>query len=139
MDGEVEDWKPALDLLAVLKQGWPNPEWTWDDRFTMIASSFAKEREPEARASAAHALPYAWDVNSIGTAPAGLRAICDRSGGLRRGQLLMAGKASGIVLVGLWWPWGNGEMITLRLGLGEHDAMEAPFPEVRALFGVTRR
>jgi hypothetical protein len=139
MGEDVDDWTPVLDTLAALQRGWPNPEWTWDDRFTMIASSFGKAREVDARTSAALALPYAWDSKSLATAPAGLREICERSGGLRNGQMLMAGKAGGIVLVGLWWPWGNGEMITLRLGLGEHDVMEAPFPQVRELFNVKRR
>jgi len=136
MDDDVEDWKQVIDVLTLLKRGWPSPEWTWDERFTMLASSFAKPKEMEARASAAHALPYAWDSKSISTAPAGLQTIAERTGGLRKGQMLMAGKASGIVLIGLWWPWGNGENITLRIGLGEHGATEDPFPAVRTLFGL---
>jgi hypothetical protein len=138
MDPEVDDWTPVLEKLSLLKRGWPNPTWTWDGRFNMLASSFPKVDEMKARASAAHAMPYAWDLNSVQTAPEGLRIICDRAGGLRAGQMLMAGKAGGLVIVGLWWPWGGGGTITLRLGLGEHDAMEEPFPQVRDLFDVRR-
>lgn len=137
MDSETEDWKPVLDILTLVKRGWPNQTWSWDDRFTMILSSFPKEQEMQARASAAHALSYAWDSKSIATAPAGLRAICERTGGLRAGQMMMAGKAGGVVLYGLWWPWGGGATITLRLGIGDCGPFEPPFPQVRTLFNVS--
>jgi len=138
MDPQVDDWSAVLEPLSVLRRGWPNPTWTWDERLVMVASSFPKDKEMQARASAAHALPYAWDVNSLPTAPAGLRTICEHTGGLRAGQMLMAGKAGGIVLYGLWWPWGGGGTITLRIGLGAHAVHEEPFPQVRDLFDVRR-
>jgi hypothetical protein len=139
MDPEGEDWLPVIEKLTLLKRGWPSPTWTWDARFTMIASSFDKAVEAAARASAVHALPYAWDSQSLSTAPAGLRELCQRTGGLRAKQMLMAGRAGPLVLVGLWWPWGDGKTITLRLGLGEHGAAEEPYPQVRTLFGVDMR
>ena len=49
------------------------------------------------------------------------------------GQLANAGGG----LYGLWWPWGGGEKITLRIGLLDLDAAADPFPRARALFGVT--
>lgn len=135
-DEMEEDWQPVFDKLLLLKNDWPNNTWSWDARFTMLASSFPKEMAAQARASAARALQYAWDSASISTAPQGLQAICERTGGLRKGQLIMAGKAGSLVLVGLWWPWRGGEVITLRLGLGEYEAQEPPFPKVRELFGA---
>lgn len=131
-----DELQPILDRLLLLKNDWPNSTWTWDERFTMLASSFTKDLVPQARASAARALDYAWDSTTITTAPAGLQAICERTGGLRKGQLVMAGKAGPLVIVGLWWPWRGGETITLRLGLGEYEAMEEPYPQVRQLFGI---
>lgn len=136
MDPQVDDWRPVLEPLSVLRRGWPNPTWTWDERFTMLASSFPKDKEMQARASAAHALPYAWDMNSLATAPAGLRTICENTGGLRAGQMLMAGKAGGIVLYGLWWPWGGGEKITLRIGFANLALPAEPVVWLRELFGV---
>lgn len=138
MDSDGNRWKAVLEPLGVLKQGWPNPTWTWDERFMMIASSFTKAQELQARASMAHALPYAWDIASLPTAPAGLRKICESTGGLRAGQMMLAGKVGDIVLFGLWWPWGGGQTFTLRIGLGAHDVSEEPFPQVRELFDVKR-
>lgn len=127
---------PVLDKLLLLKNAWPGEPWSWDDRFTMLASSFAVELADKALASAALALPYSWDVKTIATAPAGLREICEQTGGLRKSQRLLAGRAGDLVLIGLWWPWGSGTTITLRLGLGDYAADEPPFPAVRALFGA---
>ncbi len=131
-----EDWKPVLDKLELLKNAWPNQAWTWDQRFAMMSSSFAKELEPQARASAALALPSSWDAKTLATAPASLRELCEATGGLRARQALLAGRAGDLVLWGLWWPWGDGTTITLRLGLGDYETMEPPYPAVRTLFGV---
>ena len=136
MDPEDSDWRPVFEKLELLRRAWPEPTWTWDPRFWTLTSSFSRDLERAARASAAHVLSYAWSPETIGTAPGGLRAICERTGGLRAGQMLMAGKAGGVVVYGLWWPWGGGEKITLRLGIGECEVMEAPFPAVRHMFGV---
>jgi len=135
-DMEPEDWHPVFDALLLLKNDWPNSSWSWDARVTMLASSFPKDAAAKARQTAARTMPYAWDQTTIATAPNGLKTIAEKTGGLRKGQLIMAGKAGPLVIVGLWWPWRGGEMITLRLGLGEYEAMEPPFPQVRELFGA---
>lgn len=136
MDEPEPDWQPVLDKLTLLKDAWPGEAWTWDARFTMLASSFAIEHEEKAKASAALALPYSWDRKTLATAPPSLRELCEDTGGLRTGQRLLAGRASDLVLIGLWWPWGSGTMITLRVGLGQYGADEPPYPAVRSLFGV---
>jgi hypothetical protein len=136
MDVTEGDWTPVLDKLAEMKGAWPSPEWTWDDRFGMLASSFTVEMQDKASASAALALPYSWDSKTLETAPPSLRDLCEACGGLRARQRLLAGRAGELVLFGLWWPWGNGTNITLRLGLGQYEPMEPPYPAVRELFGV---
>jgi hypothetical protein len=136
MDEPEPDWQPVLDKLTLLKNAWPGEPWTWDDRFTMLASSFAIGLEDKARASAALALPHSWDAKTLATAPGSLRELCEDAGGLRSGQRLLAGRAGALVLIGLWWPWGSGQTVTLRLGLGGYAADEPPFPAVRSLFGV---
>jgi hypothetical protein len=130
------DWQPTLDKLVLLKNAWPGGPWSWDSRFAMLASSFAIEHDERARASAALALPHSWDKNTLSTAPPTLRELCAAAGGLRSNQRLLAGRAGPLVLVGLWWPWGNGTTITLRLGLGQYAVDEPPYPAVRTLFGV---
>lgn len=130
------DWHPVLDSLMLLKNNWPSTSWSWDERTTMLQSSFGKDVAAKARQIAARTMQYAWDSTTIATAPRGLQAIAAKTGGLQAGQLIMAGKVGPLVVVGLWYPWRGGEMITFRLGLGEYEAMEEPFPQVRELFGA---
>jgi hypothetical protein len=51
--------------------------------------------------SAALALPYCWDKNTLSTAPPSLRELCAATGGLRSGQRLLAGRTGELVLFGL--------------------------------------
>jgi len=130
MDEAGDSWRRVLEQLDALKRSWPGNEWTWDGRFSTVASSFAYDLEPVARKSAMNALTRGWTTKSIDNAPPSLRAICDRTGGLREGQRLLAGDQDS--LFGLWWPWGGGDTITLRIGF---DSVE-PVTRLRGLFGV---
>ncbi len=121
-----------LERLTRLKATWPVPAWEWDGRFSTVASSFEAAQEPAVRASAVLAFPRGWTAKSIDTAPPEFRALAERTG-LRAGQRLLAGDELACAsLFGLWWPWGGGQKITLRIGLLTGDVTE-----IRALFGVT--
>ena len=126
-------WQPLLDQLTRLRDTWPSPPWTWDPRFSAIAATFEAAQEPAVRASAQLAFPRGWTTKSLETAPAELRALIDRVGGMRPRQRLLGGDQLACpTLFGLWWPWGDGEKITLRIG----SLDLAPMPDVRALFGA---
>jgi hypothetical protein len=122
----------VFDQLAKLKDSWPGGEWSWDSRFSAVASSFERETEPAVRESMKHALTRGWSAKTIEEAPAVLRAITDRTGGLRSKQRLLAG--DGDALFALWWPWGSGTTITLRLGFADGNAES--IKRLRTMFGV---
>ena len=125
----------AEDALAELARAWPGQPWTWDGRFSAFASTFGIAAEPQARAALALALPEHWTSATLAKAPETLRGICSRSGGLRGGQFLFGGAAfDGVTPFALWWPWGGGETITLRLGFSGADA--ATMARLKALFAV---
>jgi hypothetical protein len=129
----MDPWQPVLDCLTRLKASWPGQPWSWDARFSTIASSFTRDLEPAVRASAMNAFPRGWTKKSIDTAPPEFQAIAERTG-LRSGQRLLAGDpVTAAGLYGLWWPWSGGETITLRIGIA--DAAD-PLPRIRELFGV---
>lgn len=125
-------WQPVLDRLTKLRATWPGEPWTWDGRFATVASVFASGDEAAARASAQLAFPQGFTARSIATAPAPLVAFAERTG-LRANQRLLAGDAG---LFGMWWPWGNNEKVTLRIGLLDLDGATEPMLRLRALFGV---
>lgn len=130
-------WEPVLERLTRLKDTCPAPPWTWDGRFSAIASSFAATQEAEIRTSAQLAFPRGWTVKSLDTAPPELQAIAQRTGGLRPEQRLLGGDPETCpALFGLWWPWGGGAKITLRIGLVDIPGDVDPLPQIRALFGV---
>ena len=118
--------------LLEVKRTWPGGEWSWDSRFAAVASSFGTAIEAKARESAGFALPLIFTSQTIAAAPPALQALATKSGGLRAGQLLLASHPdAGVTAFGLWWPWGSGTTVTLRIGLdgGPGDAL-------KTLFGV---
>ncbi len=138
MDATSRDpWQPLMDRMKKLKESWPSRGWSWDGRMNTVSSSFSTEFEAKARVSASYALPIQWTSTTIGQAHHRLRELCERTGGLRAGQILLAGEpVAGVVTFGLWWPWGDGETISLRVGLSDVDPMREPYPRIRDLFGV---
>jgi hypothetical protein len=135
----MESWQPLLESLTRLRDSWPNPPWSWDGRFNTISASFSADMEPDVRKSAMNAFPRGWTTKSLEKAPPEMQAIADRTGGLRQGQRLLAGDAMFAAnLYGLWWPWGGGETITLRIGFADGDPAGEPLTAIRDLFGVKR-
>jgi hypothetical protein len=125
-----------LANLARLKATWPAPVWEWDARFATVGSSFAIELEPEVRESARIAFPRGWTAKSIDTAPEPFRALA-ASTGLRSTQRVLGGdELTAAALFGLWWPWGRGEKITLRIGLMNLAPTADPIPRIRKLFSA---
>ncbi len=83
------------------------------------------------------AFPRGWTSKSLETAPPEMRALAERTGGLRAGQRVLGGDpVTSPSLFGLWWPWGGGAKITLRIGLLDIAADAEPLPRIRELFGV---
>lgn len=130
--------QPLFDALSRLKQEWPARGWSWDGRFVALASTFTVPYEVQARKAATLALPTELTSVTIAGAPHELRELATRTGGLRAGQLLLAGgPVGGLTAFGLWWPWGDGETISMRVGLLDVNAAREPWRRLRDIFGVT--
>lgn len=105
-------------------------KWEWDDRFGAALSTFQDTREADVRALLAPGLPVCHDVKTIGDAQKLAQEIAKAFGGLRAGQkLLLSTEDQTPMLVGAWWPWGNGTTISLRvklvvLGLSSEEKAE---------------
>ena len=103
-----------------------------------ITSSFTTEQEPAARKATQVALQNEWTSATIVRAPQQLRDVGERAGGVRQGQLaLSTGPINGLLVYGLWWPWGDGETVSLRVGLADVDPQREPYMRFRDVFGVT--
>lgn len=103
-----------------------------------LTSSFTVEQEVQAKAAVAEAMPAQYTHASITRAPQPLQDVVERSGGIRANQIALSiGPSAGLLVFGLWWPWGDGETISFRLGLADVDAAKEPNQRFRDLFGVS--
>lgn len=130
-------WETLFARLATLKANWPARAWSWDKRFTCITSSFTVEYEAQARAAARAALPTEVTSKTLTLAPADVRALAERTGGLRAGQMLLrADDAPGLLVFGLWWPWGDDATTSFRMGIDDVEWNDDPYPRFRQIFNV---
>lgn len=130
-------WQPLFDRLQKLRTNWPARAFSWDSRLVCITSSFTVEFESKARQAARDAFPVEYNALTITKATSPLRALAERTGGLRAGQLLLSAADAGpLVPFGLWWPWGDGMTTSFRFGLDGLDWNDDPYPKLRDLFAV---
>jgi hypothetical protein len=129
--------EPLFEPLRRLRNAWPQRGWSWDSRVACVSSSFSADLEQKNRVLALSSMPTEYTSRSIATAPPPVREICDRAGGLRSGQYVFLGTAVGRVFAyGLWWPWGDGMTISLRVGVGGVDESHDLMNNLRDVFGV---
>ena len=107
-------------LLEELQAGF---SWEWDGRFkTTLAQISVKEKDVAGEMLEKH-LGMAWDSVTINTAPKSVQRILAPLGGMMSGQLFYAaGLPENGIIFCAWWPWGNGQTISIRLGTNLEDS-----------------
>ena len=136
--GWNDAWQPLFESLGRMKASWPTRGWSWDPRLLCVTSSFTTEQEPAARTATKIALQNEWNAQTITRAPQQLRDVVERCGGVRQGQLVLStGPINALMVFGLWWPWGDGETTSLRVGLADVDPNKEPYGRFRDVFNVT--
>ena len=91
-------------------------EWKWDSRFEAVLAEFRVDHKDRVRAILERYLSITWDSSNIGNAPAIVRTINIHLGNLRSGQLLFTSDPNRDVFIFCaWWPWGDGETISIRI------------------------
>lgn len=113
---EVAQVLQHLPMLA--RPGWPGSAWMWEERFGAAVSVLDANQTDAARTALVEALPDVFDHVRVGDAPAAVRAVVSRTGGVRSGQMVFCGQESnGVIPFALWWPWGNGTTVSVRIGV----------------------
>lgn len=91
--------------------------WTWDSRFETALAEFSIEQKAEVLAALEELLTCRWDSGGLADAPEVVRDLVKRLGGLMSGQLLLLSDPESLTfLFCAWWPWGNGQTISIRIG-----------------------
>ena len=134
-----EEWAAIFTALAGLRERWPDPNWTYDRRLKCVASSVPLARENDMRTAMAGVLTTSYSADALATAPAGVQTLATSCGGLRASQLLFwGGEPDGPGPFGLWWPWGDGTTVSLRIGLHGVDSGKVRYPQLRDVFGIAQ-
>ena len=95
---------------------WEVLPWKWDHRFEALLAEFSVEKKDEFRAILERDFSNVWDRSNIREAPDIVQMCNNNFGGLRSGQLLFTtDQSQDVFICGAWWPWGNGETISLRI------------------------
>jgi hypothetical protein len=123
-------------LLTQLHADWPVRAWGWDGRLPTATSSVTGEQIAQAQALVLRAMPQQFEAATLASAPADVLAFVQRSGGLRGNQLAFCVVRPGRTVVGLWWPWGGGGTVSLRVGFVGAESDPQLAVRLRTLFGV---
>ncbi|MDH5737767.1 MAG: hypothetical protein OEZ23_05620 [Gammaproteobacteria bacterium] len=115
--------------------------WQWDNRFDTALAQFNITDESVIRAVLDRYLSVQWDSSAANSAPVNIQNVLSRLGGLKGGQLFWTSSAEADEYVYCaWWPWGNGEKISIRLAPAWlHTQNETPENDVHMVmrwFGI---
>ena len=90
--------------------------WNWDDRFHAVLSEFPADQGKEVMAVLEKYFDTCWDEETINYAPGKIRSVAKDLGEIRQGQRLFSSDPEhDALLLGAFWPWQNGEKISLRM------------------------
>lgn len=107
--------------------------WEWDDRFGGILATFDASDKDLVLGIISSQLAQVWDGTNIDQAPSRVSGALKNYGGLQSGQLLFNSDVTQDgVLLGLWWPWGNGSTISIRVVPYAPDSLESEKENIRA-------
>lgn len=108
-----------FEELGSFSKLWVAHGWSWDGRFECVASTFSHSHAEEAQGLVEDVFPQRWNHITLSDAPPLVSAVASATGGVRSDQMLYsAPPIEGLVVYGLWWPWGSGGTnISMRVGL----------------------
>lgn len=116
--------------------------WDWDNRSQTLLAEFPTIKGEVIRAVMNRHLTQQWDNKTIHQAPERLRTATGDLGDLRANQLLFSsGPDSQPLIFAAWWPWGNGEVISLRLAsptTSDHQVAPAEPGLLNRIMGLFR-
>ena len=101
-------------------------EWKWDSRFGTVLAEFPVDKKAEVLGLLEGSLVSSWDSATIKDAPEIARDVVKGLGGLMSGQLLLlSDPADDVLIYCAWWPWGNGQTVSIRIGLFSASGLDA--------------
>ena len=92
--------------------------WRWDKEFNLALSVIDRQDEIMVELPLTLEFSHKWDFATINHADSAIRDYFQAGFGIVPGQKLFTmDPVNDVVLYAAWWPWGDDERISLRLGL----------------------
>ena len=118
MDSGGSTTDKLFRTLERFRQSWPKQGWSWDSRFTCVASSFHVDLTGEAESSLLSTFTEEYDHRTLSKAPDYLQELAESVGGIRSDQRIFTVRTGGrLNPYAMWWPWGDEITISARIGL----------------------
>jgi len=90
--------------------------WEWDDRFDAALATCEAENKDDVHGSLESHMKTIWNSAGADSAPDNVLDVINHFGGLMPEQLLFTTDPhQDILLCCAWWPWGDGNTISLRM------------------------
>lgn len=101
-------------LVEIFGEDYP---WRWDEQKNVRLSEFASNKKENIFALLEEEFDHQWDINNIRYAPSALKIQLGALVKLQKNQVVFTSPAKDDkpMLVGIWWPWGHGGTVSLRL------------------------
>ncbi|MBA4366028.1 MAG: hypothetical protein C0403_00110 [Desulfobacterium sp.] len=91
---------------------------SWDEDFQVIRIVFHKTEKEPLLQTLMKEFPHQWDFTSIDTASDFIDNFINSIFGIIPGQILFtSSETTAPILFAVWWPWGNEDYISLRVGI----------------------
>jgi hypothetical protein len=111
-------------LIEIFGEDYP---WQWDERHHALLSEFASNKKEKILTYLTQHFSHQWDAKTIKSAPQVLKQELGSLTKLTKEQQLFTCPASENTpaLLAIWWPWGHGSTISLRLTVLEDGYQES--------------
>ncbi|BBO66846.1 hypothetical protein DSCA_07760 [Desulfosarcina alkanivorans] len=108
--------------------------WRWDKEFNLALTVIDRKDEIMVELPLTLEFSHKWDFATINDAEAPIRDFFQAGFGVVPGQKVFTmDPFQGVVLYAAWWPWGDDERISLRLGLVSVSGEKMDKSEVKSL------
>ena len=103
---------------GLLDQTGDSLHWEWVDYIGAVLAVFQSAEAHTVDVALDDHFTSRWDHKSIFQAPDSVRRIAADLGEIRAGQqLFVTQPQEDMIAFAAWWPWGDGESISVRIGL----------------------
>ena len=126
---------PRAICEAVREGGMGIFTWEWDDYFRAALSPLRRRDGSRAHSLLEATFGTGWSSDSIGAATPAVVRVAESFGGRRPGQeLFVSAPGPEVGTCACWWPWGDGETISVRIALLADGASDQEKPALVSEF-----